>query len=39
MNITVEDVQYKIVDITESNVVLSDSSNGKRYTIGLTTTP
>jgi hypothetical protein len=39
MNITVEDVAYKIVDITESNVVLSDSSNGKRYTIGLTTTP
>ena len=39
MSITVEDVQYKIVDITESNVVLSDSSNGKRYTIGLTTTP
>ena len=38
-NITVEDVGYKIVDITESNVVLSDSSNGKRYTIGLTTTP
>jgi hypothetical protein len=35
--VVLEGETYKIVDITDSAVVLSDNSNGKRYTIEQTT--
>lgn len=35
--IVIEADTYKIVDITDTKVVLSDNSNGKRYTIEQTT--
>lgn len=38
-SVTIEGDTYKIVDITESAVVLSEQSNGKRYTIGSSTPP
>ena len=37
--IDIEGENYKIVDITSSKVVLSDDSNGKRYTIDQMATP
>ena len=38
-NLSLEGDTYKIVDITETTVVLSDQSNGKRHTIGPSTPP
>ncbi len=38
-SVSLEGDNYKIVDITESAVVLSDQSNGKRFTIGTSTPP
>jgi hypothetical protein len=37
--VVIEGDSYKIVDITENKIVLSDDSNGKRYPIERTTTP
>lgn len=37
--LTVDGDAYKIVDITENAVVMSDQSNGQRYTVGTSTPP
>jgi hypothetical protein len=39
MPVVIEGDSYKIVDITENKIVLSDDSNGKLYTIERTTAP